>query len=176
MTVYGDLDVSVLDELPPGRTPITTTWARTALDEVGVANIHITVHSEKGHDGPDISIAGTITIGFIFGAYMTETFRGAILAVNRGQLEAGNAAASEQLLPIVYQELRSLAGQDRTRQRNRAVASFASNCLCQQNMAPGHGCWCLISSALSWLKNGIWPRFSFCLADWPGSWCANPLR
>jgi ATP-dependent DNA helicase RecG len=28
MTVYGDLDVTVLDELPPGRTPITTTWAR----------------------------------------------------------------------------------------------------------------------------------------------------
>ena len=27
MTVYGDLDVSVLDELPPGRTPITTHWA-----------------------------------------------------------------------------------------------------------------------------------------------------
>ncbi len=26
MTVYGDLDVSVLDELPPGRTPITTRW------------------------------------------------------------------------------------------------------------------------------------------------------
>ena len=28
MTVYGDLDVSVLDELPPGRTPIVTEWAR----------------------------------------------------------------------------------------------------------------------------------------------------
>ena len=28
MTVYGDLDVTVLDELPPGRTPISTIWAR----------------------------------------------------------------------------------------------------------------------------------------------------
>jgi ATP-dependent DNA helicase RecG len=33
MTVYGDLDVTVLDELPPGRTPITTVWARGPLLE-----------------------------------------------------------------------------------------------------------------------------------------------
>ena len=26
MTVYGDLDVSVLDEMPPGRNPIATSW------------------------------------------------------------------------------------------------------------------------------------------------------
>jgi arginine/ornithine transport system permease protein len=36
-------------------------------------------------------IAGGITIGIIFGAYMGETFRGAILAVSVGQLEAGYA-------------------------------------------------------------------------------------
>ncbi|MEZ5245145.1 MAG: ATP-dependent DNA helicase RecG [Acidimicrobiales bacterium] len=36
MTVYGDLDVSVLDELPPGRTPIVTAWARTEDDEAAV--------------------------------------------------------------------------------------------------------------------------------------------
>jgi ATP-dependent DNA helicase RecG len=33
MTVYGDLDVTALDELPPGRTPIATQWAKTDLEE-----------------------------------------------------------------------------------------------------------------------------------------------
>ena len=32
MTVFGDLDMTILDELPPGRTPVTTTWARAPLD------------------------------------------------------------------------------------------------------------------------------------------------
>jgi ATP-dependent DNA helicase RecG len=36
MTVYGDLDVSVLDELPPGRTPILTRWAQGDMDEMEV--------------------------------------------------------------------------------------------------------------------------------------------
>ena len=41
----------------------------------------------------DISpyFAGVVTIGFIFGAYMAETFRGAILSVDKGQIEAAKA-------------------------------------------------------------------------------------
>jgi ATP-dependent DNA helicase RecG len=33
MTVYGDLDVTVLDELPPGRTPVETRWVRGELEQ-----------------------------------------------------------------------------------------------------------------------------------------------
>ncbi len=33
-------------------------------------------------------VAGVLTIGFIYGAYMTETFRGAMLAIPKGQAEA----------------------------------------------------------------------------------------
>jgi histidine transport system permease protein len=36
-------------------------------------------------------VAGVFTIGIIFGAYFTETFRGAFLAVPAGQMEAGRA-------------------------------------------------------------------------------------
>ena len=39
----------------------------------------------------DPFVAGVLTIGFIFGAYLTEAFRGAFLAVPSGQREAGLA-------------------------------------------------------------------------------------
>lgn len=39
----------------------------------------------------DPFIAGVLTIGFIYGAYFTETFRGAFLIVPKGQIEAGVA-------------------------------------------------------------------------------------
>ena len=46
-----------------------------------------------GLDYVDIDpfIAGVATLGFIFGAYFTETFRGAMMAVPKGQMEAGRA-------------------------------------------------------------------------------------
>ena len=54
------------------------------LNEIGGA---------RGWDYIDVPpfAAGVLTIGFIFGAYLTETFRGAILAVPRGQAEAAMA-------------------------------------------------------------------------------------
>ncbi len=33
MLVYGDLDLTVLDELPPGRTPVRTVWSRGPMEE-----------------------------------------------------------------------------------------------------------------------------------------------
>jgi arginine/ornithine transport system permease protein len=45
----------------------------------------------EGYIEIDEFVAGVGTLGFIYGAYMAETFRGAILAVPAGQLEAGQA-------------------------------------------------------------------------------------
>ena len=42
-------------------------------------------------------LAGVLVIGFIYGAYMTETFRGAWLAIPKGQFEAGTALALSPL-------------------------------------------------------------------------------
>ena len=36
-------------------------------------------------------VAGVFTMGFIFGAYLSETFRGAFMAIAKGQAEAGAA-------------------------------------------------------------------------------------
>ena len=44
MTVYGDLDVSVLDELPPGRTAITTHWVQTDADQADEAEETVWAH------------------------------------------------------------------------------------------------------------------------------------
>lgn len=39
----------------------------------------------------DPMVAGIITLGFIYGAYFTETFRGAYMAVPKGHIEAATA-------------------------------------------------------------------------------------
>ena len=56
----------------------------------------------QGWDYIDIPpfLAGVLTIGFIFGAYLTETFRGAILAVPKGQAEAARAFAMPRMMVL----------------------------------------------------------------------------
>ena len=59
----------------------------------GVQMLINELFSKMGWQPPQINsfFAGVMTIGFIFGAYMTETFRGAMMAVPKGQMEAGLA-------------------------------------------------------------------------------------
>lgn len=47
--------------------------------------------------------AGVFTIAFIMGAYYTETFRGAFLAIPRGQIEAGIAAGMSR--PLIFRRI-----------------------------------------------------------------------
>ncbi len=57
-------------------------------------------------------IAGVGTIGFIFGAYMTETFRGAYLSVPVGQIEAAKSigmSSAKYLRRIVWPQIVPLA-------------------------------------------------------------------
>ena len=44
MTLYGDLDVSVLDEMPPGRTPVTTSEIGSSASEL--SNVYELIRSE----------------------------------------------------------------------------------------------------------------------------------
>jgi histidine transport system permease protein len=56
--------------------------------------------------------AGVITLGFIYGAYFTETFRGAILAVPRGQVEAATAyglSRSQRFRFVVFPQMMRFA-------------------------------------------------------------------
>ncbi|AOZ01754.1 histidine ABC transporter permease [Cupriavidus sp. USMAHM13] len=52
----------------------------------------LTDHLQMEQFDIDPFFAGVMTIGFIYGAYFTETFRGAFIAVPAGQIEAGVSA------------------------------------------------------------------------------------
>ena len=60
----------------------------------GVPTLIQDIAEGAGHDirvDLDPFLAGVVTIGFIYGAFATEVFRGAFLAVPRGQIEAARA-------------------------------------------------------------------------------------
>lgn len=60
----------------------------------------------------DAFTAGVVTLGFIYGAYFTETFRGAILSVPRGQVEAATAyglSRSQRFRYVVFPQMMRFA-------------------------------------------------------------------
>ncbi len=58
------------------------------------------IASSMGFEPIDVSpfLAGLCSIGFIYGAYLTETFRGAWLGIPRGQIDAGKALGLPPML------------------------------------------------------------------------------
>ena len=59
----------------------------------GTVNLMRAIGEAIGHPGLELSAfaAGAIALGICFGAYATEVFRGAILAIPKGHREAGQA-------------------------------------------------------------------------------------
>ncbi len=62
-------------------------WLNDITDYLAAAQSYIEVEQIN----LDPFTSGVITLGFIYGAYFTETFRGAFMAVPRGQLEAARS-------------------------------------------------------------------------------------
>ena len=77
-----------------------------------VVNYLIELAGSDGSFDLNPFLAGTLTLGLIFGAYLTETFRGAILAIPKGQAEAGFAFGMSRLrvyLRIILPQMVRLA-------------------------------------------------------------------
>ncbi len=67
----------------------------------GVPTLIQDIAARLGHDitvNLDPFTAGTLAIGFIYGAFSTEVFRGAFMAIPPGQLEAARAMGMGRLL------------------------------------------------------------------------------
>ncbi len=84
MTLYGDLDVSVLDEMPPGRTPVTTTAVGTSGPEV--EKVHRLIRDEVA-DG-------------------RQAFVVCPLVEDSAKVEAASATAEFERLRAVFPDLR----------------------------------------------------------------------
>ena len=92
----GDLYATVIRGIPDLVLILLIFYGGT----IGLNNLMEALGSEQTLD-IDPFAAGVITIGFIYGAYMTETFRGAILAIPKGQMEAAWAFGMGRLQTFV---------------------------------------------------------------------------
>jgi len=104
MTVYGDLDLSIIDELPPGRTPIRTVWVRERA-RWGEAFAHLRTEVANGHQG------------YVVCALVEESER---LAARSAEQEFERLGAGE----LAGLRLGLLHGRMRAREKERQMAAF----------------------------------------------------
>lgn len=104
---WGKLSKSPLPRMIAGTY---TTWVRGVPELIlillvyyGVPTLIQDVATGLGHDiliDLNPFLAGVLTIGFIYGAFATEVYRGAYLAVPRGQIEAAYAIGMSKTLMV----------------------------------------------------------------------------
>ena len=106
MTLYGDLDVSVLDEMPPGRTP-TETWAASP-------------------NGPDVERAYRVIRDEV--AAGRQVFVVCPLVEDSDKVRAASAVAEYERLSGVFSELKVglLHGQMHSRDKDGVMTRFRS--------------------------------------------------
>ena len=112
--------------------------------------------------GPQINpfVAGVLTIGFVYGAYMTETFRGAIMSVPKGQSEAGWAYGMSRFYTFRRMVLPQMV--------RFALPSFTNNWLVLPRnglLDISQGCWSCLAATQLWPCLRGWAlRASMCCA------------
>lgn len=91
LTLYGDLDVSVIDEMPPGRGTVATRWVPP--EEMGEAYAFIRTEALKGHQAyiiyPLIDESEKLPLGAarkMAGRLSTEQFRGLNVGLIHGRM------------------------------------------------------------------------------------------
>ncbi len=108
MTVYGDLDVSVLDELPEGRVPVATSWARGPLEEEQVWEA-VRAAVAEGHQAyvvcPLIEESETLDVRSATDTYQRLSGEGGELAGLRVGLLHGRVSSAEK--EAVMEQFRS---------------------------------------------------------------------
>lgn len=109
MTLYGDLDVSMLDEMPPGRKPVVT--RHVGKDPASLERVHRLVRDEVA-DGRQVFVVCP-------------------LVEDSSKLEAKSATAEYDRLRSVYPDLRLglLHGQMRSADKDAVMHSFRDGAL-----------------------------------------------
>lgn len=105
LTVYGDLDVSVIDELPPGRTPVKT----AVRDEAARGRVYEFIRQEAG-EGRQV---------FIVYPLVEKSVKIALAAATRMHKELGRKIFPEFSVGLVH-------GRMRPEEKNAVMQSFAS--------------------------------------------------